>query len=160
MPIGPQLDAIDLEILRQLQADAKQTNQQLADSVSLSPSACLARVRRLEKVGVIARYRADVELPRIAPHVHIIAHVTLEHHRSEDFKRFDRVVSEMPEIVEAHQINGPFDYVLHVVCRDIERYREINDQLIENPLSILKIESHVALATTKRFTGYALNTLT
>ena len=154
-----QLDAIDLQILDQLQRDARQTNMQLAARVSLSPSACLSRVKRLEKSGVIAAYRAVINLAHIGSSLKVIAHVTLEHHRSQDFRRFDNAVAAIPEVVEAHQVNGAFDYALTIVCRDIDRYREINDQIVDGQLGVGKVESHIVLTTTRPFSGVALSAL-
>ena len=50
------LDKLDRQILRSLQVDGRATYDQLAEQVSLSPSAVLRRVKRLEESGVIDRY--------------------------------------------------------------------------------------------------------
>jgi Lrp/AsnC family transcriptional regulator, leucine-responsive regulatory protein len=154
------LDALDLQILEQLQRDAKQTNLQLAERIALSPSACLARVRRLEKIGVITGYQALLGLGCIGSHVRIIVYVTLEHHRANDFRAFDRVIARIPEVIEAFRVNGSFDYALTIVCRDIERFREINDQLVDDGLGVHKVESHVVLSTVRSFKGYSLPSVT
>ena len=132
---------------------------QLAARVALSASACLSRVKRLEKSGVITAYRAVINLAHIGSSLKVIAHVTLEHHRSQDFRRFDSAVAAIPEVVEAHQVNGAFDYALTIICRDIDRYREINDQIVDGQLGVGKIESHIVLMTTRSFSGVALSAL-
>ena len=55
------LDRIDRKILRILQAEGRLTNQALAERVALSPSACLARIRHLERTGVIQGYHARID---------------------------------------------------------------------------------------------------
>ncbi len=55
------LDRIDRKILETLQLDGRITNQDLSTRISLSPRACLERVRRLERAGIIAGYMALVE---------------------------------------------------------------------------------------------------
>ncbi|MGK3796951.1 Lrp/AsnC family transcriptional regulator, partial [Enterococcus faecium] len=44
-------DDVDRRILRELQANARITNNELAERVGLSPSPCLRRLRRLEEAG-------------------------------------------------------------------------------------------------------------
>lgn len=153
------LDRYDLEILRHLQRDARQTNQQLSEAVALSASACLARVRRLEKEGLIDGYAARLALARIAPHVEVVAQVTLGYHSPRDFRRFDEAVSRRPEVVEALQVNGAFDYLLRLVCRDVNAYRDLIDELTRADLGIERITTQVVLSRTKPFAGYALESL-
>lgn len=152
------LDSFDLQILELLQKDAKQTNQQLAERVALSPSACLARVRRLEKLGVIAAYRAVLDPVAIGGMVRFIAHAMLKNHRTQDFRRFERGIAGIPEIVEVHQVCGTFDYSLTIVCRDVERFREINDAIVDGGLGVRKVTSYLVLAS-RLFAGYSLATL-
>src|SRR6185295_174075 len=74
------LDQLDIKILDKLQADARITNQDLAEAVGLSPSPCLQRVKRLEKAGIIANYRVQIDLHAICRHVDVICAVTLKSH--------------------------------------------------------------------------------
>ena len=153
------LDRYDLEILRELQRNARQTNQQLSEAVALSASACLARVRRLEKTGLVRAYVADLNLEKVAPYVEVVAQVTLRDHSLLDFRRFDQAVAEMPEIVEALQVNGPFDYLIRIVCRDVPAYRDLIDHLTGAYFGIERITSQVVLSRTKHFSGYPIERL-
>ena len=54
------LDAIDRQILAELQADGRMTNVELANRVKITAPPCLRRVRALEESGVIRGYHADV----------------------------------------------------------------------------------------------------
>jgi Lrp/AsnC family transcriptional regulator, leucine-responsive regulatory protein len=56
-----ELDRIDRRILQLLQDDAHMTYQQIAEAVSLSPSPCLRRIKRLEQAGVIKQYVGPAE---------------------------------------------------------------------------------------------------
>src|SRR5258708_26043692 len=53
-------DRVDRAIVATLQRDGRIANVDLADAISLSPSACLRRVKALEASGIIAGYRAEV----------------------------------------------------------------------------------------------------
>lgn len=153
------LDQINLKILSALQSAARMTNLDLSRKVSLSPSPCLERVKRLEQSGVIRRYRTDIDLDRICPNVRVFAEVTLRSHRPEDFARFAAAIADIPEIVAAYKISGPFDYTLSLVCRDVRHYHELSETMIHSDLGIAKFIGHVVLDRCKVFSGYPLETL-
>jgi DNA-binding Lrp family transcriptional regulator len=151
---APALDATDLKIISTLQASGRITNQALADQVALSPSACLARVRRLERDGVIAGYHARLTLERLGPSVVIFAPVSLKSQHPRDLARFEAAVRDMPEVVEAAQVSGAFDFLLKVVTRDVRAWTELADALVAADLGVDKITSHVLMKLSKPFTGY------
>ena len=104
------LDRLDLRILAILQADGRITNQALAEKVALSPSACLARVRRLEADGLILGYHARLDIERIRPTVTIYGDVTLKSHRPADLAAFEAVLLDIPE-VEGVAMPKPHDFL-------------------------------------------------
>ena len=98
------LDARDRRLLQVVAAEGRITNQALAEKVALSPSACLARVRRLEAEGLILGYHARLDIERIRPTVTVYGEVTLKSHRPADLLRFEAALAEIPEVVEAAQV--------------------------------------------------------
>jgi len=153
------IDKLDLKILSILQRNARITNHDLSGKVNLSPSSCLQRVRRLEEEGYLESYMAMINLNKICRTVTVLLTVSLHDHTNANFKAFETVINEFPEIVECYTVSGNFDYFLRVVCPDMDRYLELNDKLIESMEGVANISSHVALATTKSFKGYALESL-
>lgn len=153
------LDAVDLRILERLQTDARITNAALAQAVHLSASACLSRVRRLEKQGVIGRYGADIDLSRVAPFVLLFCEVTLKNHREADFQRFLAAIRRRDEVLDCFKINGRIDYLMRVLCRDIDHYNELSDFMARDELGVEKFHGHVVMASDKRFAGYPLRLL-
>src|SRR6195952_559966 len=133
-----QLDAIDRRILRALQTDGRITYDVLAAQVSLSPSATLRRVKRLEESGVIAAYVALVAPERIGLGLTAYINVRLEKH-SEMHKRnpmdlFRAAVQTWPEVVECAALTGEMDYLLRGVVQDMAHYsRFIMDTLLKHP---------------------------
>jgi Lrp/AsnC family transcriptional regulator, leucine-responsive regulatory protein len=133
-----QLDAIDRRILRALQSDGRITYDVLAAQVSLSPSATLRRVKRLEETGVIAAYVALVPAERVGLGLTAYLNVRLEKH-SEVHKRnpmdlFRASVQTWPEVVECAALTGEMDYLLRVVVQDMAHYsRFIMDTLLKHP---------------------------
>lgn len=148
------LDKIDVAILDRLQRAGRITNQALADAVHLSPSACLARVRALEKAGVIAGYHARIVPEKVAPTVIILAEVTLRSHHPADFAMFEQAVQDMDEIVEVAEVSGAFDYLLKVAVSDISGWRALSNRLLTADLGVEKISSHVLMKEVKGFTAY------
>ena len=133
-----QLDAIDRRILRALQADGRMVYDALAAQVSLSPSATLRRVKRLEESGVIAGYVALVSPERVGLGLTAYLNVRLEKH-SEVHKRtpmdlFRAAVQTWPEVVECAALTGEMDFLLRVVVQDMAHYsRFIMDTLLKHP---------------------------
>jgi Lrp/AsnC family transcriptional regulator of ectoine degradation len=153
------IDETDLRILKRLQLEAKLSNVKLAEDVHLSPSACLDRVKALEKAGLIRRYIADYDLTRICSSVMLMVEVVLDNHREADFERFIAAIRKREEVLECYKIGGRIDFLMRVLCRDIEHYNELSDFMSRDELGVEKFHGHVVLATDKVFDGYPLELL-
>jgi len=150
------LDRMDIKILQALQSEGRLTNQTLAQRVALSPSACLARVRRLEAAGIISGYHAHISVELVRSTLCILAEISLKRHNSTEFTRFERVVGSMPEIVEAAQVSGQYDYLIKVVVPDIRAWRELARVLQDGEAGVEKVISHIVIKEAKTFTGFPL----
>ena len=133
-----ELDAIDRRILRALQHDGRMTYDQLAEQVSLSPSAVLRRVRRLEESQVIARYVALIAPERVGLGLTAYLNVRLEKRSGVGMKspmdQFRAAVQGWPEVVECSSTTGEMDYLLRVVVADMAHYsRFIAETLLAHP---------------------------
>ncbi len=153
------LDKIDLKILEILQKDGRITNQKLAEEVSLSPSSCLQRMRRLEQEGVIQSYHATLNLGSIARHIMCIATVSLRNHTQEEFNAFESLIKAIPEVVECYTVSGESDFLLRILCPDMNRYVEINDQLVGDNRYQVTINSYVVMKENIPYRGVDLSTL-
>ncbi|HYP56744.1 MAG TPA: Lrp/AsnC family transcriptional regulator [Beijerinckia sp.] len=159
MPRQHSVDETDLRIMKRLQLDGRISNVRLAEDVHLSPSACLDRVKALEKDGLIRRYIADFDLTKICSTVMLLVEVVLENHREADFERFLAAIRKRDEVLECFKIGGRIDYLMRVICRDIEHYNELSDFMSRGELGVEKFHGHVVLATDKSFEGYPLDLL-
>ena len=106
------LDATDMKILRELQADARLPNITLAERVNLSPSPCLRRVRILEETGVIEGYRAVINRDAINLGLTVFAGIRVERHCHENADEFVTAVLAMPEVVACHLVSGDIDFLI------------------------------------------------
>lgn len=147
------LDRIDRKILRVLQAEGKITNQALAERVSLSASACLARVRRLEQAGVIQGYHARLDPFRLGIGLVLYVEVTLEGRDAGEPKRFEGAIADMPQVVEASHVSGDVDYLLKVVVSGMAEWTSLRERFA-NDIPIRRITTHILMSKPRIFTGY------
>ena len=132
------LDKLDRQILRSLQIDGRATYDQIAEEVSLSPSAVLRRVKRLEQNKVIDRYVALVQPESVGLGLTAYINVRLEK-QSESHKRnpmdvFRASVLTWPEVVECAALTGEMDYLLRLLLRDMAHYSQfIMGTLLKHP---------------------------
>lgn len=142
---GVKLDRLDLKILAQLQRSGRITNVELADTVGLSPSPCLTRVKRLEKAGYISGYCATLNLQKLGEFLTVFTEITLVEHRSGDFSRFESRIRKVDEIVECHLVSGGYDYLLKFITRGVAHYQSIIEGMLEGDYGIEKYFSYVVI---------------
>ena len=120
------MDRYDRAILEVIQNDGRISNQELADKVGLSPSPCLRRLRALEERGIITGYRAIVDAKKMGLSLMAILMISMDRHTPERFANFDRIVSELPEVLECLLITGQdADYQLKVIVNDMDGYQRL-----------------------------------
>lgn len=115
-------DAIDLKILRELQADARLPNNVLAERVGLSPSPCSRRVRLLEESGAIEGYRTIVSRAAVGLGLTVFAGIRIGRHSAEGKDSFIKMLLAMPEVIACHLVSGDVDFLIEVVVRDMATY--------------------------------------
>ena len=155
----PVLDRIDRKILQTLQADARLTNQQLAERIALSPSPCLRRVRALEEGGVIRQYVALLDPAKIG--LGLLAYVTvkLEKKGKMPVEQFTRAVLAWPEVIACYSMTGDMDYLMRVQVEDLDHYsRFIMDKLLKQA-GVIDIKSNFVLERVKDTTALPLDQL-
>lgn len=151
------VDRIDRKILATLQLEGRITNQELSERIALSPRACLERVRRLERAGIISGYMALVEPRQLGGVLTIVVEVTLKNQTQAAHARFEQRARASAEVVECFLVSGQCDYVLRLACRDLDHYRELTNAWTDDPaLGVEKITSKPELQTIKPFRGYPL----
>ncbi len=134
------MDSFDLRILNLLKSDGRITMAALADRIGLSKSPTQARVKRLERDGVIRGYAALVDHSKTDSGFVTMVQVTLSDTRSKALEAFNEAVLDVPQIVGCHMIAGSFDYLLKVRTRDMTAYRRVMAEI----LSTLPHVSHTS----------------
>jgi DNA-binding Lrp family transcriptional regulator len=153
-----QFDEIDWRILDLLQDNARMTNIELAQAVNLSPSPCLARVRKLEASGVIRRYVTLLDPITAGMTVSVFIHVSLEKQIESSLENFERAMSERPEVMECYLMTGDADYLLRVVVPDVQALERFIVQFLSRVRGVGNIRSSFALKQVKYQTALPLPT--
>ncbi len=143
------MDPIDRKIVRELQADGRLTNQELADRVGLSPSPCLRRVRNLEKAGVITGYAALVDPAAYGLDITAFVRIRLERHTGASVVDFEKGIRGVEEILECHLMTGEYDYLLRVVVASLEAYEDFMRKKIHAIPGIGSIDTSFSFSTIK-----------
>ncbi len=151
-----ELDALDRRILSVLQENGRITNQQLAERVHLSPSACSRRVARLEEGGVIAGYVALLTPSAAGRGTTVFVQVTLARQNQDDMAAFEAAVAECPDVMECYLMSGESDYVVKVAVRDLQDYERVHTQYLSRMPGVARIHSSFTLRTVKKATAFEL----
>ena len=139
------LDRFDLKILVHLEREGRCSNVELANAVGLSQSPCLVRTKRLQEVGVIRGYGADIALEKIGRYVIVFSEVTIGSHRRADFRKFEEAADRCREIVEWYNVSGGYDYLLKIVAPGVTHFQELMERLLQDDIGIEKFTSRIAL---------------
>ena len=151
-----QLDAIDVTILNELQANARLTNLELAQRVHLSPSACLRRVKQLEAAGVIAQYAALLNPKAVGQHGTSFTIVNLETLTNPMLEAFEQAVRDEPRVLDCYYVAGSNDYLIRFTYRDAEDLERFHTEVLMRLPGVMRSNSMLVLRTVKKTTALAL----
>lgn len=119
------LDRIDKQILQLMQANARISNLELADSVGLSPTPCSRRVKRLEESGIIDKHVTLLKPSALGLNLTAMIGISMDRHTPERFENFQNAVSALPEVLECLIVTGQSaDFLLKVIVRDMQHYEQ------------------------------------
>jgi len=149
----PQLDAIDRQILRELQADGRLSNVDLAERVHLSPSACLRRVKVLEDGGVIASYVALLSAKSLGQHGTCFSIINLQTMSDKALGAFEQAVRDQPEVLDCFYVAGSNDYLIRFSYRDAEDLERFHTQVLMRLPGVERSNSMLVLRTVKKTTA-------
>lgn len=120
-----EIDRYDRLILEALQHNGRISNQELAESISLSPSPCLRRVRALEEAGLIDGYVALLNARKLGLTLLSFIQISMDKHTPDRFGAFEKIIGTYPEVLECHLITGQSaDYLLKVIVKDMDAYQQ------------------------------------
>lgn len=142
------VDNKDREILDLLQKNGRMSISEIAVKVSLSDTPCLRRVKKLEEVGVISGYGAQLNNKELGLNVLIYAFIKLQGNTDKNAERFEQAALALDNVLECSVISGRHDYLLKVIAKDLEDYERFVKKSLGNISAINAIESTVVLKQT------------
>ena len=145
--VSVDLDRTDRLILHEIQLDGRLTNAALALRASLSESACLRRVRRLERAGLIRGYVGLVDQSSAGYPDNVFVRITLTSQQQGDLKKFETAVRAIPEVMECYLMSGDADYLLRVIVADARDYERVHSQHLTRLPGVDRVHSSFALRT-------------
>ena len=147
------LDATDCRILNVLQNEGRISNLDLAERISLSPSACLRRLRLLEEQGVIERYRACLNREALGLELEAFVQVSMRNDQENWHERFATAVREWSEVVAAFVVTGESHYLLRVLAHSLKHYSDFVLSKLYKAPGVMDIRSNIVLQTLKEDSG-------
>jgi len=150
------LDSIDKQLLVLLQKDCKQTNKELSNKLNLSVTAIYERIKKLEKEGIINKYVALLKNEKIEKAFVAFCHIKLIQHSQEYVVKFEREVANLSEVLECYHISGDYDYLLKVIVKDMEAFREFMVNKLTNINHIGSTHSMFVISEVKHTTAINL----
>ena len=150
------LDRIDLKILNALQQDGRSSNLKLAEVVSLSPTAVLARVQRLTREGFILGYEARLNPLKLGAGLMVFVEVLLDRTTPHVFEAFRAAVQVRSEIMECHMVAGGFDYLLKTRMADMNAYREFAGSVLWQLPGVRETRTYAVMEEVKNATHLPL----
>jgi Lrp/AsnC family transcriptional regulator, leucine-responsive regulatory protein len=146
------MDTIDRRILRVLQEDGRISNLKLAETVHLSPTAVLERVKRLTREGYITGYEAKLNPAKLGAGLLVFVEVLLDRTVHDVMDSFKAAVQVRPEILEAHLVAGGFDYLLKTRVADMAAYREFIGSVIWSLPGVRETRTYAVMEEVKNTT--------
>lgn len=154
------LDAINKKILATIHLHADLSNQELAEQVGLSPSACFQRTKALKEAGYFFNFHTEMDLDRICEHVLAYVEFTLEHNSAKHRKAFEAAIDEIPEFMDCLRLNDGTDYISFTCAPNVQALNALCDQISGDPaLGVKTIKTRMIMERTKWYLGYPLEKL-
>jgi Lrp/AsnC family leucine-responsive transcriptional regulator len=153
------LDRYDIQILTELQTDARLTNAELAQRVGLSAAPCWRRVRALEEAGYIKGYHAEIDRHRIGLGVLAFVRLDADRNTGERTREMEEAIRQIPEIVSCHYISGAGTFELQVVSRDLDAFSQFARKVLINLPNVKDIHTSFSLGEVKASSSWPLSHL-
>ena len=118
------IDAVDRQIIEQLQLNGRMTNAELAERVGIAPSTCVARVRSLVSRGIITGFTASVDPAVMGMTLQVLVSVTIRSGARQRISEFSEELRALPEVLQLFFLGGVEDFIIHRAARDSDHVRD------------------------------------
>ncbi|MEM7732136.1 MAG: Lrp/AsnC family transcriptional regulator [Pseudomonadota bacterium] len=142
-------DFHDFGLMRALQRNGRATVNELAETVSLSPSPVARRLRILEDAGVILGYTTYLNEAALGYQFSAFVSVKLDRNVDDVLADFEASVGSFPEVVDCWLMTGNRDYLLRLSTRGPEDFERFMNGPFKKVPGIASIESSIPLRRVK-----------
>ena len=118
-------DDANLQLLAELQVDARLSLAELGRRVGLSSPAVAERLARLEEAGVITGYRAEVDPRALGWALSVVIRIRPA---PRELAKVAELARRTPEVVECHRITGEDCYIMRAHVREVDDLEELIDR--------------------------------
>ena len=132
-------DKKDPSNLKLLQQNARITVKEISEKIHLSTTPVHERIKRMEESGIIKQYATLVDNTKVKKSLMVICYVSLKQHGKNAGAKFIKIINQLNEVIECFSISGEFDFMLKVVCEDMNAYYDFH----VNKLSEIENVGHV-----------------
>ncbi|HYJ36549.1 MAG TPA: Lrp/AsnC family transcriptional regulator [Rhizomicrobium sp.] len=150
------LDAIDLRILSELQANGRITNVELSRRARITAPPCLRRIRALEKTGFIKGYHAELDGKALGFEVTGFVFVGLASQKDADLKHFEESARRWKEVRECHMLSGEVDFILKCVAKDLSAFQSFITDTVTAEKNVASVKSSLVIHASKQEPGYPI----
>jgi Lrp/AsnC family leucine-responsive transcriptional regulator len=146
----PKIDDTDKKILEILQSDSNQSIKQIAQQLNLTNTPVHERIKKLEKSGVIEKYKAIVNPKLMGKELMIFTNVSLKEHTKEYLLNFETKIQSLVEVIECHHLSGEHDYFLKVLVKNMDDYRDFLTNKLAKIANIGNVHSSFVVSEIKK----------
>ena len=143
------LDKKDMAILKLLQENARVTVKEISEKIHLSTTPVHERIKRMEESGVIKQYVTLVDQNKVDLNLMVICYVSLKEHSKTAGVKFIKMVNELQEVIECYSISGEFDFMLKVVCKDMNAYYDFHVNKLSQQENMGNVQSVFVMGVIK-----------
>ena len=139
------MDAVDRQILAELQHDGRMTLTELAERVGLSLSPCHRRLRALEHSGAIDGYHAHLDPNALGLTFEALVFVTMRSADRATVDAFEQAVAAVPHVRQAQRLFGDPDYLLRVIAADLPAFQQLYDDRLATLPGVQRLSSTLVM---------------
>jgi len=143
------LDNKDMAILSLLQQNARVTVKEISEKIHLSTTPVHERIKRMEESGVIKQYVTLVDQNKVDLNLMVIVYVSLKEHSKKAGATFIKTINELNEVIECYSISGEFDFMLKVLCRDMNAYYDFHVNKLSQQENMGNVQSVFVMGVLK-----------
>lgn len=144
------LDEKDIAILQLLQENARISVKEISDKIHLSTTPVHERIKRMENSGVIKQYATLVNHAKVKKGLMVICYVSLKQHSKNAGQKFIKIIHELNDVIECYNISGEFDFMLKVVCEDMNAYYNFHVNKLSQIENVGQVQSVFVIGVIKQ----------